>query len=788
MMEKLQQQINALRQKTLKISLSRMSNQGFQGLIDSGATHPLRPLRQGEDQSTLQKVDVTLADGKKTQLMMNNRGTMISPSNHIEPIIPMGQLQSVLKCKMIWVGLELQVLHPIRGKLPVTCDAGCPMLPRALALDLIEEIEAARREVSLRSLSSEQETQWLRDLINTHPSLRDLPEDIKFNLMAVPGSWSDLPYNKRLRKRMRRDGVIVHLYAGPDKGYTLDNSLKRHLGAFGGTSPCAFRSSKTTPNAHRAVGANPVPVGRHRLIEIDIKRGDAHDMLHMNGVYSGLLRCAFEGKLEGIIGGPNCRSRSILRHRPIPGSPNADRPVRAWNGEEFGRRDLSPDEKAMVLEDDTLMMRMIVLFLVSSYVKRAENLASDPWLLLEQPADPVAKNEEVVSWRREFGFQEVSFDQYDLGGECNKMTTLGGNLVVDVDQFKISRKPNFKRVQDSKSLSRWAPRMMDAISTALIRHAFKQEPCLSQLSWKDHIQMGHVPYRRDCKVCQETFQLQRPHRRIKHAISGVLSLDTAGPLELSQDLEKENAKYLLIGALTWLVHRDVPLREVLPEDPLPDDAPSLDILETQEEVEEEEEKSGQVSPSDALGNVEDATRDVGNGETRPDQEAVEEELKDFEVQVFRMLIPMPSKKAPVVLQTAIEMVLRLRANGYPIHQVHTDRGREFRGPFQKWMKSRGILVTQTPGADPQANGRAERAVQCIKQHVRRVLHAAGVSFDHLAGIGCRYVNEVLAVQRLGKIADFPPFLAPVQCKKTVLEDKDFGPHCRHYEISFSSMG
>ena len=116
-------------------------------------------------------------------------------------------------------------------------------------------------------------------------------------------------------------------------------------------------------------------------------------------------------------------------------------------------------------------------------------------------------------------------------------------------------------------------------------------------------------------------------------------------------------------------------------------------------------------------------------------EAIEEDLQDFEVQVFRMVIPMPSKKAPVVLQTAIEMILRLRANGYPIHQVHTDRGREFRGPFQKWMRSRGILVTQTSGADPQANGRAERAVQSIKQHVRRVL-ACFRSFDVLVGIGC----------------------------------------------------
>ena len=60
MMEKLQQQLNALRQKTLRVSLSRMSGNGLKGLIDSGATHPLRPLRRGEDQSSCQKGDVSL--------------------------------------------------------------------------------------------------------------------------------------------------------------------------------------------------------------------------------------------------------------------------------------------------------------------------------------------------------------------------------------------------------------------------------------------------------------------------------------------------------------------------------------------------------------------------------------------------------------------------------------------------------------------------------------------------------------------------------------------------------
>ena len=295
MMEKLQQQLNALRQKTLRVSLSRMSGSGQKGLIDSGATHPLRPLRSGDQQALCQKVDVTLADGRKTQLLMNKSGTMLSPSENIEPIIPMGLLQSALECKMIWTGCELQVLHPLRGKLPVSTEAGCPMLPRALALDLIDEIEESKLNVHLKKLTVDDELIWLQQLVNDHPALRDIPKDVKANLIAKPGQWGDLPYNKRLRKRMKRDGVYLHLYAGPDSGYTLQKALDR----------CGSQG--------------------HQLMEIDALRGDSHNMLHMTGAYAGLLRCAFDGKLEAILGGPNCRSRSILRHVPIPNCPQAPR-------------------------------------------------------------------------------------------------------------------------------------------------------------------------------------------------------------------------------------------------------------------------------------------------------------------------------------------------------------------------------------------------------------------------------------------------------------------------------
>ena len=244
-------------------------------------------------------------------------------------------------------------------------------------------------------------------------------------------------------------------------------------------------------------------------------------------------------------------------------------------------------------------------------------------------------NISMEALKDEFNFVETTFDQLHLGGECNKMTTLGGKLPVAIDQFLIHKKVVQGRVHDSKSLSRWAPKMMDAIALALIQRVFNQEPRLAQLSWQDHIKNGHIPHRRDCRVCQETLQLQRPHRRIKNAISGVLSIDTAGPLELSSDVDGSDGRFLLIGALTWLAHRETPLREVLPEDPIPDDAPSLDIIPHEEEEigeDEEEEGAGQNFPPNALGNVED--RDVGDGEAVPDQEKLEEELRTLRFRSF----------------------------------------------------------------------------------------------------------------------------------------------------------
>lgn len=107
------------------------------------------------------------------------------------------------------------------------------------------------------------------------------------------------------------------------------------------------------------------------------------------------------------------------------------------------------------------------------------------------------------------------------------------------------------------------------------------------LSWSEHLRYNHTPYRRDCRVCQETLQKQRPHRRIENPWAGILSLDTAGPFQIGRDFQGKG-KYLLVGAYTWLVPKgDERLKE--PEEgEVPGDAPILEGDEVERTMKKEE--------------------------------------------------------------------------------------------------------------------------------------------------------------------------------------------------------
>ena len=81
------------------------------------------------------------------------------------------------------------------------------------------------------------------------------------------------------------------------------------------------------------------------------------------------------------------------------------------------------------------------------------------------------------------------------------------------------------------------------------------------------------------------------------------------------------------------------------------------------------------------------------------------------IEVLRVGIPLKGKGKEDVLSGAMDLYLQLKADGFPVQGIHTDRGREFMNSrFKQWTRSRCIMHTTNGGEDPQANGRVERAV------------------------------------------------------------------------------
>ena len=160
--ERSQQQLKAFR-------LMRLQKGEKAGLLDSGATHPLRPSKRGENKDSYERVQVAyLADGQTTWLPISPGGAMIAEGPDIEPIIPMKLLTKDLGCSIAWSKGHLEVTrHPKLGVLPVEDHEGCLQVPKKLAIQLIEELEQVKRGMKFQEVDDFKEE--LKDLVQTHP-------------------------------------------------------------------------------------------------------------------------------------------------------------------------------------------------------------------------------------------------------------------------------------------------------------------------------------------------------------------------------------------------------------------------------------------------------------------------------------------------------------------------------------------------------------------------------------------------------------------------------------------
>ena len=158
----------------------------------------------------------------------------------------------------------------------------------------------------------------------------------------------------------------------------------------------------------------------------------------------------------------------------------------------------------------------------------------------------------------------------------------------------------------------------------------------------------------------------------------------------------------------------------------------------------------------------------------PPKEASSEPPDDFEIKTFHLALPMLSKKSLEVTKTAMEMVLRLRMDGYTVNHIHADQGHEFAGNFAAWCRKRGILLTKTAGDEPQSNGRAEATVKKTKTMIRKALHHGGKDAKWWPW-AARYVNEVLRCHRIYETPSFPTFMESVMVRKRRWQKEDLGP-------------
>ena len=260
------------------------------GLLDSGATHPLRAVRKNEKVSHLPTVNVTLAGDKEAPMKLTETGVILGGAD-TEPIVPMGLLTSLLGCEVKWDQTGLKVTHPMMGEIPVQVEDGCPMVKKETALQLIQQIED-KSEVKLRSvkLQSNVEALWLAKVVEEHPAFRELPQKVKEALVEVPAE-SVIPIaNRRIRKRWKKYGVAVHLFSGEKEGYTLSRAL------------------------HEVGGDKTL------LHELDLLHGTSETDLGPSGkACSLMLRLALDGQVKAWLGGPPCRTRSVLGTRRSKG-------------------------------------------------------------------------------------------------------------------------------------------------------------------------------------------------------------------------------------------------------------------------------------------------------------------------------------------------------------------------------------------------------------------------------------------------------------------------------------
>ncbi|OLP85186.1 Copia protein [Symbiodinium microadriaticum] len=314
--------------------------------------------------------------------------------------------------------------------------------------------------------------------------------------------------------------------------------------------------------------------------------------------------------------------------------------------------------------------------------------------------------------------------------------------------------------------------MIESFSGGRVARLAKMD---SDAAWRLHVARGHTPYRRDCSVCVRNAATGRQHRATLHPSAYTLSMDIAGPIKgrgLSPD--GKYFRFFLVGAFRIpVIEGGIGRDDELRGHPLPAGGDPED----EEELSEEDVDSQELP-------LEEEVSDYCGDELRKEREQWERMKATFKeplkTETLYFCVPVNGKKAVYTLPALQQMITEIKALGYPVVRVHSDRGGEFRGNLVKrWLASQGILRTTSTGSEPAENGVAEAGVRYLKRRARTLLDSGRLSRVHWPTA----IQMAAVQQRCGKLGIPDPTVVAygarvyVKVKKYKTGDvESFSPH------------
>ena len=117
-------------------------------LLDSGATHALRPPNSGVEWDSSTTVAVQLAGSQTTDLKMSAKGSLLLPEERSgsrpeapRVIVPLGQIIQKLGYRLEWTASVCRLISPSGRAHRLRVKSGCPHLCESEALALIARLE-----------------------------------------------------------------------------------------------------------------------------------------------------------------------------------------------------------------------------------------------------------------------------------------------------------------------------------------------------------------------------------------------------------------------------------------------------------------------------------------------------------------------------------------------------------------------------------------------------------------------------------------------------------------------